>query len=347
MNPLATTPRQPKNAMSSILRAHKFYVVFNIMWNGIVFSIIGAFGAGAIFSEEETGLDLCFTGAFMSIFVVAGIWLFVSLLRKIIRDRWLLTYGVLSQGHITSHSTHSTASQNGRPATRIIWNFEDHLGQTQKGEMETFNNALISSHPVDKEVDVLFDPTDPTLSTLPSLLKATFKPPAAIRDLRPDLSDMRHAKPTNMHALTQTQSLNLATLPRRARSGCLAPKLSNEEMPTLKLSPQGIKQFNPAGDELAAIFWDSPFAVQLTAWPQAHGQLELGVTLVQRGGHAGSKGRVRFQIEIEQKSVDQRLLIQQLKAPYMELDTWRTLWPALMFYAQVHGEDLHEHLDLS
>jgi hypothetical protein len=336
----ALTPRETRGALLGVLRAHKFYIVFTILWNILCLPITVMVGLGLL--GEDQGGFLCFLG-FMSLFLLVGFWLFWSTMGKIIRDRWLLTYGVLTQGEVVEHSQESTASQNGQRATRIIWTFEDALGQVHRGELESFDRGMISSHKPGTAVDVLFDPSDPERSVVPSLMRASFGPVAQVEDARVALDRDAPGVAQAPAPWSGQSRLTLLALPRRARGGCLGPRSSaGAGVGYLKVSPEEIAQVDTHGEVSASVRWEEPFTVQLTAWSLPRGEVELGVTLVQRGG----QGRLRFQVELPQSAVDRGVVVQQLKAPYLHANDLRRLWPALRFYLQARGEDVTGQLSL-
>lgn len=338
----ALTPRETRGALWGVLRAHRFYIFFTTVWNliSLPLSLMAVF---KVFGDEDGGA-IC-VGLFLSIFLVVGVGLFWSTLKKIVRDRWLLTYGMLAQGKIAEHNHHNTASSNDRRATRIVWAFEDALGQERRADLETFDDELIGAHAPGTVVDVLFDPGEPSRSVVPSLMRADFVPPPQVEDRRPDLDRDAPGVPDAPAPWLGDSRLTLLSLPMRARGGCVLLRAGSATAGVgyLKVTADEVVQVDAQGQALASVRWAEPFTVQLTAWPLAHGELELGVTLVQRGA---ARGRVRFQVELPQSAVDERVVVQQLKAPYLHANDLRRLWPALRFYLQARGEDLTGQLSL-
>ncbi|MEL6181408.1 MAG: tetratricopeptide repeat protein, partial [Myxococcota bacterium] len=115
--------------------------------------------------------------------------------------------------------------------------------------------------------------------------------------------------------LTTTAAWPLHGQPVEARRGCLAPRASLLQMGRLELADEGhtLLRKGRQGDSLARLDLDVPFATHLSVWQRSSDQVELTVSLVERGAAAN---RLTCRVALTQACVGSTVARQRSSAPF-------------------------------
>lgn len=322
-------PRPLKRRWWPALKAHSFGLLFGAIWS-LVGLPITTLGLVLMLLEPvpQALIPLLLGG----LFAIAGVTIFLVALRRALQKQWLLEYGVQARARVHEARLDPTFRQNQKASTLLQWTFQGLQGQHQ-GKLHTFSPPEGWQELPGEEITVLFDPAHPELSASPWLMGIQFEEQPLPEDRRPSLDRARLPLSTPPRP---TAARLRAHSPRARRSLLGVGGEPRGGLGELRWDEQGITWRAQAPQEALRLDWGAPLRLQLTAWPLHQGELELGVTLVQR--QQGEARRIAFKVLLQQEQVDRGVPVQQVNAPWLEASAWEQLWPVLVHALEHHGE---------
>lgn len=326
------TPRRLQGSARALWKLHSFGLLFGGIWF-MVGAPVGLVGALLTLSTGPMpGLVLLLVGG---IFGGSGALIMLMAVRNIQRKRWLLRYGAQARGRFTEARIDHGHRLNGRPATVLLWAFEDALGQTHKGEISIFDPPPGWQMLPGQPVTILYDPAHPNASLAPSLANLTLASPPLSDDRRRALANAAdYVPPRPVTAPLELPLTASLPTPRSAWLGLGGD--ASGKAGRLRLTPDGLDLLGPDGAPRAQILWARRFTAIGSVFPLPDGAAELGLTLTQGGGPDAQ--RVRVRALAAQDQLDPQLPLQELAAPWIDKNAYEALRPHLDFYLQAHGE---------
>ncbi|MBH25362.1 MAG: hypothetical protein CMH57_13105 [Myxococcales bacterium] len=337
----AQTPREMSTGWGPVLKAHTFGLMFGGIWalvGGLLVSVFTVIGLLAM------PLMLLF-GLLPLLFFVIGAAILLYALRGASRDRDLMLHGTRVVGEVVDSRLDSTVRVNQKSSTRIDYTYRALQGREHSGYERLFDDQLIRALPPGAEVPILFSPSDPSSSVLPAARDVRFVAPAPVEDNRPERLATQAAPPPSegwSGALPLVSSLDPAPLSVLER--LMGASDGVVPMGALALDGARLSERGPgAGATVASVDLEEPFVASITVWPLALGQVEVAVSLRNRGAPA-TEPSITVKSRLAQEQVSGHLPVQQEAGAWLKPADFERLWGHLCYHASLHGDDLRRDL---
>lgn len=166
------------DAARAMRKAHWFWLLFGRIWMAVGGGIAGLSALAMVLLDPRWAIGVGVSAPF----VILGFLLAQMAHRRSARDRRLLVNGALVSGQVVAAAVDHRMRKNRQYAMRITCRYVDTAaGREYDAVLGTWEQALVDSHPVGRDVPMLIDEASGQ-AVAPTLMQVEFagsRPPEA------------------------------------------------------------------------------------------------------------------------------------------------------------------------